>query len=263
MTRLSYDAYLDHLRTDSARFAAVLADADPTARVPACPDWDAADLLWHLTGVQDFWAWIIENRPASPDDYTEPERPASYDDLLALFDKRSAALVTALEAADPAHPAWTWSTEQTVAFTFRRQAHEALIHRVDAEQAAGLPSDLDARLAADGVQEVLDVMFGGTPPWGTFTGGDHHVRVDSIDTDHHVWVQLGRFTGTDPEGTSHDEDDINVVADPGVEPDVVVAGKAADLDAWLWRRADDSAITVAGERSTYDLFRSCVNHPIN
>ena len=39
--------------------------------------------------------------------------------------------------ADPAEPAWTWSAEQTVGFTLRRQAHEALIHRLDAEQTAG------------------------------------------------------------------------------------------------------------------------------
>ena len=65
------------------------------------------------------------------------------------------------------------------------------------------------------------------------------------------------FTGTDPEsGKTYDvEDDIAVVADPGLEADAVVSAAAA-LDAWLWRRGDDAAIEVAGDRATYDRFRS-------
>lgn len=264
MTRLSHDAYLQHLRNESARFREVLAGADPTDTVPACPDWDAADLLWHLTEVQHFWSRIVTERPTGPEDFEEPARPTSYADLLTAYDAASTALATALESADPKEPAWTWSTDQTVGFTFRRQAHEALIHRLDAEQTTGDVTELDARLAADGVQEALDVMFGDTPAWGSFAGAETYVRVDCIDTDHHVWVELGRFTGTDPDdGTAHDEDDINVVDDPGREPDVVVAGTAADLDAWLWRRRDHSDITVAGDRTAHDLFLSCVNQPID
>ncbi|WP_067434458.1 maleylpyruvate isomerase family mycothiol-dependent enzyme [Nocardioides jensenii] len=264
MTRLSHDAYLQHLRTESARFREVLTAADPAARVPACPDWEAADLLWHLTGVQHFWSRIVSERPTGPEAFEEPERPTSYADLLAAYDAASAGLVGALEQADPKETAWTWSPEQTVGFTFRRQAHEALIHRLDAEQATGQVTALDPRLAADGVQEALDVMFGGTPAWGTFTPGEGIVRVDSIDTDHHVWVRLGRFTGTDPDdGTSYDEDDIDVIDDPGAEPDAVISGTAADLDAWLWRRGTDDGITVAGDRSTYEQFRACINQPID
>lgn len=266
MTRLSFDGYLDHIRTESARFRAVLAGCDPEARVPGCPDWTAADLLWHLTGVQQFWTRIVRDRPVGPgEDWTEPERPASYDELLAAFDEHSAGFVSALEAADPAEPAWSWSEEQTVAFTFRRQAHEALIHRLDAEQTAGLVSPLDPELAADGVAEALAVMFGGTPSWGTFTPLPHHVRVDVTDRDESVWVQVGHFTGTDPgSGTRYDElEDVSVVTDPGGEPDVVVDGPAGALDAWLWRRGDDQDIRVAGDRAVYDHFRRAVDQPID
>ena len=175
-----------------------------------------------------------------------------------------AGLVAELEKADPAEPAWSWSDEQTVGFTFRRQAHEALIHRLDAEQTAGDVTPLDSVLSADGVLECLDIMYGGCPPWGTFSGLPHYVRVDCTDTGDRVWVQLGRFTGTDPDdGQTYDEDDISVVADPGTDADAVVEGPAAALDAWLWRRGDDSDITVHGDRGIYDHFREAVKHPIN
>lgn len=264
MTRLAPDVYLDSLRRESRRFRDVLAGCDPAARVPSCPDWDAADLLWHLTTVQLFWERIVRERPVGPDDgWQQPQRPGSYADLLTAFDDAHAAFVATLEAADPADPAWTWSTEQTVGFTFRRQAHESLVHRLDAELAAGTVTALDPLLAADGVDEALDIMFGGTPEWGRFDPLPHHVRVDLPDTDTQVWVQLGTFSGTSPDGTDYTaEPDIAVVPDPGTEPDVVVEGLAGEVDAWLWRRGDDTGIRVAGDRAIYDRFRACVDQPI-
>src|SRR5689334_22834671 len=164
MARLDFSTYLDHIRAESRRFHDVLADCDPAAPVPSCPEWTATDLLWHLVCVQDWWSWCIENRPKSPhtDGYEEPERPASYGDMLEQHAATFGRLVSALEQADPKEEAYTWKDdEQTVGFTYRRQAHEALIHRVDAELAAGVEiAEIDARLAADGVDEVLAVMYG-------------------------------------------------------------------------------------------------------
>lgn len=260
--KLDTEDYLRHLASESARFREVLSSSDPAARVPGCPDWDAADLLWHLTEVQDFWAHVITHRPAPPEDHADPKRPTSYPDLLAAFDDRSQALQEALRGADPAEGAWSWSSEQTVGFTMRRQALEALVHRLDAEQAADDVTPIDTRLAADGVQEVLDVMYGGCPSWGTFSPLPHHVRVDILDTDESVWVQLGRFSGTDSEGTHHEEEDIHVVADPGVEPDAVISGTAAVLLARLWRRGDGADTQLAGDLRIIDHFRQVIHQPI-
>ena len=263
MSILAFDEYLNHLERESARFREVLAKTDPTAQVPHCPDWRAADLLWHLGETQHFWGTIVAQRPVGPDELTDPTRPSSYDDLLAFFDGSSAALVTALRAADPTERAWTWSEDNTVGFIYRRQAHEALIHRLDAEQTAGDETPLDPTLASDGVLEVVDVMFGGYPPWGEFAPLEHYVRIDVTDTGRRIWAQLGRFTGTDPkDGVDYDEPGVRVVSEPGAEADAVVEGPAGPLDAWLWRRDDDSRIRVHGDKAAYDRFRLAVNHPI-
>ncbi len=268
MARLDHPDYLAHLGRESQRFRDVLAGCDPAARVPGCPAWDASDLLWHLAEVQNFWATIVRGRPAGPSEENEPQRPTSYDAQLAAFDRWSADLVAALADADPADAAWSWSSEQTVGFTFRRQAHEALIHRLDAEQTAGAVTPLDPALAADGVDETLDVMFGGCPPWGVFAPLPHFLRVDLTDTRESVWVQLGRFTGTNPvDDVAYDEDDLRVVdapdLDPGTEPDAVISGPAGAVDAWLWRRGDAEALHVTGDRGVYDHFRLAVDHPID
>ncbi len=267
MTRLDFSTYLQHIRDESARFRAALVSSDPAARVPSCPDWDATDLMWHLgAGVQGFWADVIEQRPEGPaEGRSDPERPAAFEEALTRFDLDHGRLVAALEGADPADPAWTWSTEQTVGFTFRRQAHEALIHRVDAEQTAGTPVEaLDQALSADGVDETLAVMFGGCPPWGIFTPLPQHVRIDLTDAGVSLWVQLGKFTGTHPaNGKTYDEDDIQVVADPGVNPEAIAQSTAEVMNLWLWDRGDDSKIRVTGDRAIYDRFRSIVNQPLD
>jgi uncharacterized protein (TIGR03083 family) len=243
-----------------------MTDCDPGARVPSCPDWDAADLVWHLATVQRWWAEVIGARPARPEE-VEPSRPASYDELLALFDQWSGDLVAALESADPADEAWNWSSDHTVGFILRRQAHEALIHRVDAELTAGLASELDAALAADGVDEVLDVMYGGCPPWGSWEPLPDLVRVDVTDTGHQIWLQFGLFSGTQPDsGTTYtDDEDFHVVPAPAddVEPDAVLDGPAAALDLWLWNRGDDDQVSVAGDRAITERFRAVVVQPLN
>jgi uncharacterized protein (TIGR03083 family) len=275
---LEYPAYLDHIRSESARFRAVLTDCDPAAPVPTCPDWDAADLLWHLAGVQLFWAKVLRHRPHSPDepeiaDEPAAERPDSYAGLLEAFDDFSHALVTELERADPEEPAWHWSGDNRVGTTFRRQAHEALIHRVDAELAAGVATTpLDAALADDGVAEVLGVMYGGAPAWGTFTPSGETVAVHMADTGTRLLVALGKFSGTDPDDgrTYDDEDDISLVAD-GAEPVATVTGTAADLDTWLWKRDpslsmgfdETDRIRIEGDRITYETLATILGQPLN
>ena len=271
MSTLEFSDYLEHLRNESTRFREVLSTCAASEQVPGCPAWNAADLLWHLTCVQGFWAEIVTTRPQGPASGWEEEgrvRPDSYAGLLDAFDAASSALTKALDTANPTDPAWSWASgegTQTVGFTFRRQAHEALIHRVDAEQTAGSRSPIDAALAADGVAEVLGVMYGGCPPWGEFSPLPHYIRLDLTDADQQVWVQLGHFFGTNPDsGTSyHEEDDIHVVADPGVAADAVIEGPAAAVDLWLWRRGDDAEIKVHGDRRVYDHFRAAVHHPLN
>jgi uncharacterized protein (TIGR03083 family) len=207
---------------------------------------------------------MVTNRPKGPDDYPEPVRPRDYADLLRFYDEQYVALVDALGAADPADHAWTWHPDhKDVAFIYRRQAHEALIHRRDAELTAGTSSPFPSDLAADGVEEVLDVMYGGCPPWGEFSPLPHYVRLDLTDTGDHVWVQLGHFHGTDPDGITHDEDDLNVVTDPGVEPDAVISGTAEVLDSRIWRRADGADTHLAGNLEIVDRFRAIIHQPIN
>jgi uncharacterized protein (TIGR03083 family) len=166
--------FLAHLRRESARFAVALRDAPSDARVPTCPDWDADDLLWHLAGVQQFWGEVVrrgvtDKAEADRLEVDDDDRPPTRAGLEDFYRTSSAVLARVLADTDPSTTAWTWSNEQSVGFIRRRQAHEALVHRLDAELTAGNRTPMDPVLCSDGVDEVLKVMYGGDPPWGTKT----------------------------------------------------------------------------------------------
>lgn len=261
MTRLTSDGYLTGIRTESDRFRQVVAATPGDARVPACPGWDVDDLLWHLAEVQWFWATVIANRPAGPAG-EHPDRPEGREALLGFFDQASAALSGGLTGADPAEEAWSWAADHTVGFTLRRQAHEALIHRLDAEQAAGQVTPLPAELAADGVAELMEVMYGGQPPaWGRFTPSGRHTAIELTDVGQRIRLSTGRIGGTDPEsGRTHAGPHLLRVDDGPA--DAVVRGPAADVDAWLWHRRDDAAMTVEGDPAAYAEWWAAVDQPL-
>lgn len=259
--------YLDHLARESARFSAALRDAPADARVPTCPDWDAVDLLWHLARVQWFWGEVVRRgiTEGADADQLEPERPADREAIQHYFDEASRNLGEAL-AAPPETPAWTWADEQTVGFIRRRQAHEALIHRLDAELTAGNRTPMDTALSNDGVDEVLRVMYGGVPPWGEFTAApEKTVRLQATDTGATWFITLGRFVGTDPgDDSAVDEPDIRVAdTDSGNPAAATVSGTAADLDCWLWHRPALGEIERTGDRSVLADFDATVSSPIN
>lgn len=244
--------YVTHLARDSARFVEVLRQTPPETRVPTCPDWDADDLLWHLAEVQWFWGTITGRGLTAYADVLGLDsggRPGDRDALLSFFGRASGDLHHHLSAAPPDTPAWTWSDEQTVGFIRRRQAHEALIHRLDAELTAGDRTPMDADLCTDGVDEVLRIMYAGVPPWGRFTADPTQtVRVRATDTDSSWLVTLGQFTGVEDDGTIHDEPDLAVAASDAGEPAAAtVSGAAADLDCWLWHRPPAGQVERAGD----------------
>jgi uncharacterized protein (TIGR03083 family) len=213
--------------------------------VATCPGWSVADLVWHLTEVELFWAHVIGNRPDGPDSFEEPTRPPD-PELIGGLERAATALVDALTGVEPHEPAWSWSDDRTVGFTLRRQSHEAVVHHVDGRLAAG--ADLPAiapRLAADGVDEMIVVMLTGVPDWASFERRPGVIELRTRDTGDTWTLAFGRMIGTSPEsGTAYDLDALDPVDEP---PDAVVEGAAADLHLWLCGRGDLARLDVRGD----------------
>ncbi|MFA9444945.1 maleylpyruvate isomerase family mycothiol-dependent enzyme [Egicoccus sp. AB-alg6-2] len=252
---MDHDDYLDVLADETARFARIATTAPMSASVPSCPEWTTADLLWHLAEVQYFWARIA-GEVADPEQVPDLARPAD-EHLMAVLEEQTLSLLHALRSRRPEEWCWSWDERgESIGWVARRQAHEALIHRVDAELVAGTEvGGCPAPLAADGVDEMLRVFLDGVPSWGSFDPDDRTARLVASDTGD-IWsVVFGRFRGTSPHsGTTYDDDALTVVEDRA-DAEATVTGSAWDLDRWLWGRVDASGLTVEGDRALADRLR--------
>lgn len=186
---MHHDDYLRHIRDEADALLAAAA-VDVSRRVPTCPDWTVADLVWHIGRIHHRWARIAGEGVVDVDGaraLATPERPAD-DDLIPWARQQAELLLTALTDLDPAVPRWNWTNgPQTAAFIPRRMAHETAVHRVDAERAAGGSSPVDPRLAADGIDEVLDVFL---PRRGDYDGPSGFLGIAETDSERAWAVRL-------------------------------------------------------------------------
>jgi uncharacterized protein (TIGR03083 family) len=150
----------DVLAREGALLGAAVRTA-PDAAVPGCPGWDAETLLAHVARVHRWATGFLRDArlgvPCAPAGH--PRLPED-EDLFELYDAGLSELVGEVRIADPVRPAWTFAPaiDATAGFWVRRQTMETLVHRIDAESAAGLPTPVDPALAADAVAEALDVI---------------------------------------------------------------------------------------------------------
>ncbi len=249
--------YLDAIRRESARFLELAHELPADSTVPSCPDWTGSDLVWHLTEVQHFWAGIVDGLLDDPDAVSPLDRPSD-GALPALFAEESRRLVAALERRNEADGCWSWHDGgHSVGWVRRRQAHEALIHRIDAELAAGSAFTVDPELAADGVDEILRVMLdaAGLPEWTT-RELDGATAVIEVDGGAASWAMaLGRFHGTSPNtGNTYDDPALWLVESVG-RPTATLRGSGTDIDLWLWGRGSADGIEVEGDPAVVDRIR--------
>ncbi len=240
---------------ETRRFIDTVRLGELGAGVPSCPDWSLADLVSHLLEVQTFWATIVEGRLDDPAEVPETFRPAD-EELVGALDAARQRLVRALGDADPSDRCWTWSHDQTVGFVARRQAHEALIHRVDAELGARQPhARIEPALAADGVSELLGAFMTHLPPWATFTPDGLGIHLVADDVGERWGLRFGRFEGTSPTtGSTYDLD--SAVADDRAPATTRLSGSAEALDLWIWGRGAVDDLVVDGDASLVGRLRS-------
>jgi hypothetical protein len=170
-TTLSRDDYLVALRSDFARFRALVWPHNVS--VPSCPGWKTYDLAKHVADVYWHKSYVLRTG----------ERPESNEFIPALdFDEAPQvyldgafnAVISALDPALPSHKqVWTFDeATSSVDFWFRRMAHETMIHRFDAELAAHESTEFDDALALDGVDEILS--------WVSMLSGSDDLQIPDV-----------------------------------------------------------------------------------
>jgi uncharacterized protein (TIGR03083 family) len=237
-TELSREQYLIHLNADYQLLAAAIPDIP--VDVPSCPGWNTDDLAKHMAHVYLGQAFVVETGSQAENKEHLAPYPRT-EDFLEFMGWGFDAITKALDINRPERSTWSWHrSDQTVDFWFRRMAHETVIHRIDAELAAGAVTPVDEALALDGVDEVLDFLplMGSWPEVPNIDFGIVSI-VASTKNGSKVWDL--NFTS--------EAATVSAVAESHADARLVISGDAKAMDLYLWGRIDssDSRISITGE----------------
>jgi uncharacterized protein (TIGR03083 family) len=236
--------HLDALKADSAALHEA-AGRGLDRPVPGCPGWDVARLVEHIGRVHWVISTLVRTRSLDSEPTGWPPTPEGRQRLDWLAGL-SYALVEALSNVDPETPLWTWAGGvRTARFWFRRAAQETAMHRWDAQSAIGDPSPVDPRLAADGIDELLEIFL---PYWEggiRFDGVSGSLFIRCHDTPASWLVRIA------PDGAMTTPQPASDHADCALD------GTASDLLLLLWGRGD-GGVHIRGDRSLLDGWRASV-----
>lgn len=243
--RLESTKAVHQLRADGAAIAAAARDAGLDAAVPSCPGWTVADLLGHLTTIYVGREVVV--REGLQERPTGVEPPSG--DPLEAFESSLAAMVATLRGSDLSREVWTFVGPRPAAWWARRMAQETVIHRADAELAAGrTPPRVDAIVAIDGIDEMLTVFVAEAltrygPPvngGGPIGGSGQTVAVHTPDE---RWLV-----------TLHDAT-VEVERGSSATADALIAGTPSHVLYHLWGRLPADEVDVRGDDAALSVLR--------
>jgi uncharacterized protein (TIGR03083 family) len=254
MQQPSLDQFFGEIGASAATLAEIASSCDADLPVPTCPDWTLRQLATHVGRVHRWAAEIVRTKAAefipfnSVPDGAYPARPA---ERAAWLTRGADQVIAAIQAAGT-EPVWAFGALAPATFWARRQAHETMVHRADAELTVGRDVVLDAALAADGIDEwlgsVTDPRYRqrGDGSEALPAGATLHLRATGIES-------AAGVPGDGPASTADwliasTAAGLTVQHGPG-EADVSVSGRADRLLLTLARRlpADDPAVSVTGD----------------
>lgn len=225
MQRLHHERCLEALERELELFrdyAKLPLDA-LTTPIDPCPGWTVADVLGHLSSIE---RWVMINISSGAND--EPPWPSDPAAAVAWFTEGVDAFLDLLRSTPVDAPAWTLDpADRRAGFWRRRQLHEHTVHRVDVQRALRRSAGVDPVIAADGVAEVIDVMF------------PRQLRLGRVEP---ATVPPVRLRATDV------DDQWLLSGDSSADPVAEVSGTAEQLDLLLWRRLSPDQVTVTGDR---------------
>ena len=165
MPQLDAERYVAEIEASTAGLAEILAEYDQSLPIPTCPEWTLRQLVTHVGRAHRWAAEITRTRSdafipfrAVPDGKLPDDRA----EQPAWLRAGAARIVDAVREAG-SDLVWSFTGPVPAGFWIRRMAHETLVHRADAQLAAGAEPEpvIEAEVAADAIDEWLMLLTGG------------------------------------------------------------------------------------------------------
>ena len=165
MPQLSADRYFAEIEAGTAGLAEILAQYDQSLPIPTCPEWTLRQLVTHVGRAHRWAAQITRTRSDAPIPFREVpdgKLPDDRAEQLAWLRAGAALIVDAVREAD-GDLVWSFTGPVAASYWIRRMAHETLVHRADAQLAAGTEPEpaIEAEVAADAIDEWLMLVSAG------------------------------------------------------------------------------------------------------
>lgn len=251
MPQLSADQYVVEIEASTAGLAEVVAGHDHGLPIPTCPEWTLRQLATHVGRAHRWAAEITRTRSDTPIPFREVpdgKLPADRAEQAAWLRAGAARLVGAAREAG-GDLVWSFTGPAPAGFWLRRMAHETLVHRADAQLAAGAEPEpvIEAEVAADAIDEWLMLL----------THGLHDVleRAEPLPAGAglHLHATDDGLGGRGEWMIRHEAGGFKVTPGHG-KGDAALAGPAASLLLVLMRRRPVSApaVTVHGDGAVVD-----------
>ncbi|MFJ4771760.1 maleylpyruvate isomerase family mycothiol-dependent enzyme [Streptomyces uncialis] len=254
---LGYVRHREEIVREIDRLRLVLASgADLTRQVPTCPDWSLDALVRHTGGAVRWATHLVreraqENIPEETVPGAAGPAESTVEALDAWLAQTAVELADALGGAGPDTPVWTWGWERTAGFWARRMTHELVVHRADATLAAGLPYEVHPEVAADALDEWLEIVHfiqrsGQAERAPELSGSGRSLLLRATDAP----------DGLDAHWLITFEDDGFRWRRGSGSATVELSGPLTDVLLAFYRRRplDDGRVTVTGDRALLDLW---------
>ncbi|HVT66089.1 MAG TPA: maleylpyruvate isomerase family mycothiol-dependent enzyme [Mycobacteriales bacterium] len=239
----SYSELVTSVRREGEALIAAARSGAVDVEVPTCGDWTIEDLVRHVWQVYANVTCYVSTRATSRPEKL-PEMPTG--DPVELLASQLDQLVGALSDAEPDTPVWTWvfDAPEAALFWARRMAHESAVHRFDAQNAHGIRQPIDAELAADGIDELIDIIAPRVYGRDKLTGPTGTISLRATDGD--SWLlELA------PDGVKR--------SDVLESPQVTASGTSSALLLALYNRVPWTSLDLAGDTDLLEKWTSTLS----
>jgi uncharacterized protein (TIGR03083 family) len=252
MAQLSADQYFAELEASTAGLVEILAEHDLSMPIPTCPEWTLRQLVTHVGRAHRWAGEITRTRSARFIPFREVpdgKLPDDRAEQCAWLQAGAARLIGAVREAG-GDLVWTLTGPAPASFWIRRMAHETLVHRADAQLAAGAAPEpaIEADVAADAIDEWLMLLTR-----GSLGSAGERATVLPAGASLHVHATDDGLGDRGEWTVRHDAGALTVEPGHG-KGDAALAGPAASLLLVLMRRrpASDPAVTGHGDSVVVD-----------
>ena len=241
--------YLSIISDETSRIVSAY-ERDRSAKVPWSDRWTVGTVARHVAGTHHVVAEVVRGRPdADFGLFAELQTPPKDSpDFVDWFRSGTASLLKQLSSVPADDECWSWfEPGRRVGWWARRMAFEAVVHRSDTDAAQGWDFSVSPEIAADGIDEFLDVFVAASRAAQDAPAGPT-MNFECSDRGDRWWLDLseqgGRSVSRTPRPAS-----------------VRIRGTAEQLLLVVWGRipaSDAVAVEVSGDVGVLDRWSELV-----